>query len=220
MTKTLVNLIGGLAAVIILVLGVVVVALPLFGAAGTTNASADTVQDQNDTQQLVLDGLRAQAADMDALEDEVAALRDEIPAARHLDDVLVLAVTATSTHGGRIVALSTTESEPFAVRVDEADTTAPAYTTGTDPADDTTTESGAASASSSSAAATDTATQTADAHQTSVTITIDAPSVEDATAMIDALREGPRLVAVVQATVTSDDDGVSLVVTLLAFDRP
>jgi hypothetical protein len=43
------------------------------------------------------------------------------------------------------------------------------------------------------------------------------PSVEAATSAIDALRRGPRLIAVTSATTTSSDAGVTLSVSVLAF---
>ena len=101
MTNQLVNLIGAAASLAVLVLGIVVCALPLLSAAGTTSSAADDVAQQNRTQEILLDTLRSQSADMAALDADVEDLRAAIPAAPHLDDVLYLALRAAEAHGTR-----------------------------------------------------------------------------------------------------------------------
>jgi hypothetical protein len=220
--KQLVNLIGAAASVAIILLGVFVFALPQFSQANTTAASAKSVAAQNDTQQVVLDTLTAQAADMTELEDQVEELRAEIPEGRHLDDVLLLAVTAAARNGGQATTVTPATPEAFAPRTPEAPEGADA---GTDaaaeatPAPDATTDT---SAPAVDAAPAPDATPAADAaQQVAVTVVIGAPDVDAATRILDALRAGPRLVAVTQATVTTDPEkGATLTVTLLAFFRP
>lgn len=217
MNKQLVNLIGAAASVAIILLGVVVFALPLFSSAGKTAASADDVATQNRTQQTVLDSLTAQSADMTELNAAVNELRAEIPEAAHLDDVLLLAVQAVAENGGTVTSVTPEEAEEFAVRVDEADAAATAAAAA--PATETTeagTEAGAETPASAPAAPSADAAQ-----QVGVTLVIEANDVAAATSILDALREGPRLVAVTQATTTtSAENRVTLTVTLLAFYRP
>lgn len=217
MNKHLVNLIGASASLAIIVLGVVVFAFPLFSSANSTAASADDVAEQNRIHQVQLDAFTAQAADMTALDATVAELRAEFPMGAHVDDIVLLAALAVEAEGGSITSIAAAPSEPFTSRTGDAESVASA------PAPEATAESdpaavpadGGATGSPAPVAPTD------GAQQVGVTIGIDAPDVAVATRIIDALRAGPRLVAVTQASVSAaSESGVSLSVTLLAFFRP
>ncbi|MCK6079378.1 hypothetical protein KZX37_01930 [Microbacterium sp. EYE_5] len=223
MTKQLVNLIGAAAAVAVLVLGIVVCALPLLSAAGTTASAADDVAQQNRTQEILLDTLRSQSADMAALDADVEDLRAAIPAAPHLDDVLYLALSAAEAHGGRVTALTPATAEPFAIRSEEEATApggaasaadAPAEAGGADPGEQTAAETPKATAAGAPS-------EPSAPIQIAVTVVIEAADVDAATRVLDALRAGPRAVAVTQASVTqATEDGVTLTATVLAFSSP
>jgi hypothetical protein len=212
MNKQLVNRIGGAAALAIVLLGLVVFAVPLYSAANTTNAEAARVGSQNDLQQSVLDGLTAQAADTTQLDADVAELRSEIPKTAHLDDVLLLAVQAAQAEGGTVTGLAPGDTVVFAERTAEAaasgGSAAPAPApSATDAAGDAAAPDGADAAAEAS-------------QQIPVTVTIDAPDVAAATRILDALRAGPRLVAVQQGAVTTKPEGgATLTAALLAFSR-
>jgi hypothetical protein len=215
--KQLVNLIGGAAALAIVILGVVVFAVPLYSTASTTNAEANRVASQNDTQQAVLDGLTAQAADTTELDADVDELRAEIPRTAHLDDVLYLAVQAAQAHGGTVTALTKGDATAFAARTAEVEASASGGTAPAPAASDASTSGSASGDASADPAAT---TGADEATQTPVTVTIDAPDVAAATQILDALRAGPRLVAVQQGAVTTKPEGgVTLTAALLAFSR-
>lgn len=220
MSKQLVNLIGAVASAAIILLGVVVFALPLFSSAGATAAAADDVAAQNRTQQTVLDALTAQAADMAALRAEVDELRAEIPEAAHLDDILLLAVDAADDNGGVLTSLIPAATEPFAPRTEAGAATAPTA----DGTAEATPEPATADASAGAAAAGNAAATAPPAHapeQVPVTVVIEAGDVAAATRALDALRAGPRLVAVTKATVTArPEGGATLTATLLTFHRP
>jgi hypothetical protein len=214
--KQLVNLIGGAAALAIVILGVVVFAVPLYSTASTTNGEANRVASQNDTQQAVLDGLAAQAADTTELDADVDELRAEIPRTAHLDDVLYLAVQAAQAHGGTVTALTKGDATAFAARTAEVEASASGGTAPAPAASD----ASASGSASGDASADPAATGADEATQTPVTVTIDAPDVAAATQILDALRAGPRLVAVQQGAVTTKPEGgVTLTAALLAFSR-
>ncbi len=218
MTKQLVNLIGAAAAVGILLLGIVVGALPVLSAAQTTASSADDVALQNQTQETLLDALRAQAADMTELEDDVAALRAAIPTAAHLDDVLLLALDAARDHGGTVTSLTPATPEPFAIRTGETGEPA-APPAAEEPAAEAPAEE--ASAAPPAADVPAAVPEEAAPAQVAVTIVIEAADVDAATRMLDALRAGPRVVAVTQAGVAEGaEGGVTLTATVLAFSSP
>lgn len=223
MNKQLVNLIGAAASALILVLGIVVFALPQFSSAQSTARSAGDVARQNRTQQTLLDTLTAQSAGMAELDAAVAELRAEIPAAAHLDDVLLLAVRAAQLEAGTVTSLTPVPPEAFTPR-DEAvvaaagggapvPAPAPAPATG---------ESATGTTETPDASPDEPAADPADApRQVSVTIVVEAADVAAATRILDELRSGPRLVAVTKASVaTASEGGATLTATLLAFYRP
>lgn len=224
MTRQLINLIGGLVTVLVLVAGVVLIGLPMYSGAQAAGKEADDVARGNATQQIVIDGLRVQEAQFDQLEDDVAQLRRQIAVEPRVDDVVALALAAVSAQGGTLDSVSATEAVPFAVRVDEQ---APAPAAEADPgtADASATDEnadaktdGAADATAAASAPAAAAASGADTQlQVPVTLAMTAPSVEAATSIVDALRRGPRVLAVTQATTTSEEGGVKLNVEVLVF---
>lgn len=233
MSKQLVNLIGAAATVAILALGVVAIALPLVSSAGATWSSADEVAAQNRTQQALLDTLTAQSKDMTSLDAAVAELRAEITPAAYLEDSILLAVEAAASHGGDVTSVTVGTIEPFAPRTTVGEAPAPPTESAEEvPADggepgDTgelteTEETGEAAEVPDGAGASGapSAESASGPQQIEVTIVIDAADVAAVTRILDDLRAGPRLVAVTQAGVTSDETGSKLTVTLLLFVSP
>ena len=222
MNKQLVNLIGGVAALAIMILGIVVFAVPQYTAANATNGMADGVAASNASQQAALDALTTQAADTTQLDADVARLRAEIPTTEHLDDVLLLAVQAAQAAGGTVTALTPGSAEAFAARTaDPAVSPAPGAPAAPAPA-----PAARGAPADSNAAAGGAAGAAGTPHQIPLTVTIDAPDVPSATRILDALRSGKRLVAVQQGMVVSKagsapgaPGGVTLTAALLAFAR-
>lgn len=220
LNRQLINLIGGLVTVLVLVAGVLLIGLPMYAGAKSADKEADDVARSNDTQQIVIDGLVAQAAKLDDLTTEVTGLRAQIAAEPRVDDVVALALAAASAEGATVKAVNATDSVPFAVR-GGADATAPAPSP--DPAaaepaaaaEEVAADTTADAASSAPAAAAPAADETQ--QQVTVTLEMLAPSVDAATSIVDALRHGPRAVAITKATTSTDDDGVKLNVELLVF---
>lgn len=232
MTKQLVNLIGAAATVAILAFGIVAIALPLVSSAGATWSSADEVAAQNRTEQDLLDTLTTQSKDMTSLDAAVAELRAEITPAAYLEDSILLAADAAASHGGEVTSVTVGTIEPFAPRTTVGDAPAPSTESAEEvPADGEPGDTGAATETeetgeaagvpdapgTSGAPSTE---STSGPQQIEVTIVIDAADVAAATRILDDLRAGPRLVAVTQAGVTSDETGSKLTVTMLLFASP
>lgn len=221
MTKQLVNLIGAVVSVGILLAGALLFALPQFTGAQRISADAASVEQSNATQQAVLDGLAAQAADMTALDAEVAKLRRVVPASVRADDIVQLAADAASTQGGKVVAVTVGETTPFAARTAEAAAGTADGAAATETTTETTepTQESDAAPTDAPAPADGAAVPAGDGpQQVSITLSISTPDSTKATAVIDELRKGPRAVAITNAGITTDDDGtVTAEVTLLAF---
>lgn len=224
MTRQLINLIGGLVTVLVLVAGVLLIGLPMYSGSKTADGEADDVARSNDTQQTVIDGLRAQQAKFDQLEAEVSQLRQQIATEPRVDDILALAIAGAAEHGGTIDSLAATEAEPFAVRTAEqgVDGAAPepvsaaasggvASDGSAPPAEET------AGAAASAAPTSEPAASETDQQQVKVTLGVTVPSVEAATAIVDSLRRGPRVVAITKATTTTEDESIKLSVEMLVF---
>lgn len=234
MNKQLINLAGVLLSVLVLIVGVFAFALPLFVQAETTSRDAAGVRQTNATQQVAIDALRTQQEKSDELDKEIAGLRAQIPVIPHTDDVIFLAISAARSVGGTVIGVNATTLEPFAPRTgpvaDGADagllqsqlpaqdgSAAPAEGTpaeGTPAVDGDATPDDTQPAAEASAAP---SSASSGKMQIPMTIEMTVPSVEAATAAIDALRAGPRLVAITSATTTSSDQGVTLSVSVLAF---
>jgi hypothetical protein len=232
-SKSLVNAIGVAVTAGILLLGILVFALPLWSTANATVQAAEGVAAQNRTQQAVLDGLTAQAAELDAVEREVAELRREIPTTPHAEDVVELAANAALEAGATLVAVRPADAAAFAPRTADvvaAETGTEVAPAASDPAvtenaatGDALTEDATADPPTDAPPLTETAPPVADAdgpQQLTVTVEFDAPDLATATALLDALRAGPRLVAVTGAIVQTDDDAVSVTATMQVFFRP
>jgi hypothetical protein len=228
MTRRMVDLIGGVVTVAILLVGVLVFALPLHGGAGATMDQADDVRAQNAVQQTLLDSLTAQSADMTELDTDVARLRAGIPLTDRVEDLVELAVAATGAHGGTLLSVLPAPAAPFAPRTVEPGADGEAPTTdaagaeaasGQEDVDGTQATDAADTAASAPPPAPAAASEDGPL-QTEVTLQFDVPGVEAGTAIVDALRAGPRLVAVTRAEIATDDDGVTLTVTVLVFSRP
>lgn len=234
MNRQLINLAGVLLSVLVLIVGVFAFALPLFVQAEATSGDTDAVLQTNATHQQVIDALHAQQEKSGELEEDIADLRAQIPGTPHTDDVVFLAISAAQRVGGQVTAVTATAVEPFAPRpapaddgsgllqtpaTPQTDAAAPTADTpdetpsvdGEVPADGTQPADGAAPAPTASAPA------NSGRMQLPMTIEMTVPSVEAATSAIDALRRGPRLIAVTSATTTSSDAGVTLSVSVLAF---
>lgn len=221
--KQLVNLIGGAASIAIIVLGVVVFAIPLYGSARTINSEADTVAQRNSTAQSTLDALRAQSAAMSALNNTVASLRVQIPVKPQVEDVLSLASRAAAAHGATVTAVTPTPAVAFAERTSVIDPAAAANAAPAPAAPVATPAPGDPSA----AAGAPPANPATGAQQSSVLVTISVPTVAAATAIVDELRAGPRLIAILNADVSNGNgsgsasaSGLVLKVAVLAFSQP
>jgi hypothetical protein len=222
MNKQLVNLIGAAASAAVLLLGVLVFALPLFSSANTTMSESTRVATQNATQQSVLDGLTEQAGDLAAIEAEVTALRLEIPETEHVEDVVELAAIAALEKGGRLRSVTPGTVGPFTPRTAEV---VAAQSSGEEapvveaPAEETDATTSPATQETDAPTTTTPTAPVEGPQQVEVTVAFDTLDVATATAIIDALRVGPRLAAVTHAVVTTEDEKVTLTVTLLVFFR-
>ncbi|GAA5037168.1 hypothetical protein ACFQRL_13490 [Microbacterium fluvii] len=225
--KQFINLLGAVLAIAIVIAGVALIALPMYGTAQATLASARTVEQTNDTYQMQVDALTVAAASIDQTDANVAELRTEITAIPQLDDVHeIIAAAAEDTDA---TVMSTVASDPVTwverLTVDDAglaSAEAPASDT-TDAAADGTDESTESTDTETTTTTEDAPASTAPAdgpqQQVPIAITVEVKDAEAAADFIDALGAGPRLIGVEKATLTGSSGAMTLTVSALAFIR-
>lgn len=227
MPRQMINLIAIVLIAGLLFAGTMLVVLPVYGSARTTETSARDVAQTNDVYQLQVDRLTEAEARIDEIAADVAALRLGIPASSRLDDVMQIVVEAAEATGASIEGFAAADPEAWTPRAglggddaeaaptDDPATAAPAATG----------EAGAPAPTPSPAAAGEAEGQTPPGEETDaaaspqrqipVTITVAVPSAEAAAAFLDALGRGPRLLLPIDGTL----DETTLTVTALAFVR-
>jgi hypothetical protein len=216
--KQLINLLGVVLVIGVVVAGVCLIALPMYGASQTTNAQARTVAETNSVYDIQVQQLSAEKQRMTEITASLDDLRREIADIPKLDDAYEIVLAAAAETGATITSIAAAEPEPWTPLVPAAEdpsATAPAPEQ-TAPAEPTT---GAAGAGPSADVAAETPsgaeTEASPQQQIPLTITVEIADAAQAAAFMDALGRGPRLISPSNGTLT---DG-TLVVSALAFIR-
>lgn len=214
--KQFINLLGIVVIVAILVAGVALIALPMWSQSQTTDASTRTVAQTNAVYEAQVSQLTA-VMDGDAdLDRQLAELRADIPAITKFDDVFEIVNDAVNDLDLTIQKISIAETEDWVPRVDAS--SAPvvdAAPAAQDPATASEATETADEATETPAAPASTEVAASSQRQAAVNIEVAAPDAKTATAFIDALGKGPRLLSPLNAAF---DDG-TLTLTVLTFFR-
>ena len=215
MSKSLITLIGVVVSIAVIALGFFLVALPIWVESVSVDAQTQTVQTTNALYQSQVDTLQEQEDNLAAINEEVSGLRTQIPASGQLDDVFEVIGRAAEASGASILSITAGETTAFVVRTGiEDDGVVEAPPAEATPAPD-------ASATPEAGAADDAGTPVVAApgrQQVDFAITVTAPNMDQATAFLDALRAGPRLLSSVTATASDNGEGgVALQVSALTF---
>lgn len=232
LSRQLINLAGGLAVVVVLALGILLVALPTFTQARATEQQADEIAATNDVYDIQVETLRGQQTQLGDLERELAALRAQIPATPLNDEVFELVGEAVEATGG-VTVETITAADAEAWLPPTAD---PEGTDGTTAAPDATTD--ATTDATATPAPTDAATDpAADPNATANGTTADGTTAEtpapvevdprqmvpftlvvtlgdaaQAARFLDALRDDDRLLTIEQAVLTEEEGELRLTV--------
>ena len=218
MSRALINILGVVATLGVLALGIVLVAMPLaFQALGVAGQTAGVVT-TNATYQAQIDGLREEEEHLDETQASVASLQTQITPAGELDDVFEVIAKAAEATGVTITSVTAGDPVPFTERtsasaigeVVEAPIEAPA-------ADATTTDTTATTDAAAPVAPASTSTGRT---QVDFTIAVTAGDLDQVVALLDALRSGPRLLGQIQTTVTPTGTGFDVSLAALAFVLP
>ncbi|NLP85904.1 hypothetical protein HF576_18900 [Microbacterium sp. CFH 90308] len=222
--KQLINLLGAVVVIGVVVAGIALIALPMYGSSQTTDASARTVAQTNDVYDVQVQTLAAERERMDEITADLTSLRRQIAAIPQLDDVFEIVIASAADTGATITSVTASDPEPWAPRggaTDDPTATAPAGVADESAADATVPAELEPTASETNApdpaatAPTDGATAPSPTQQVPLTIVVELADASQAAAFIDALGRGPRLLAPIDGTLA---DG-TLTVTALAFIR-
>lgn len=174
MPKQLINTVGVLIVVAILAIGIALVAVPLYLQSVSTQAQADQVAAANAAQAASVDELRAQESNDAELDAELDELRAQIPATPRVYTISQLVSEAAADTGVALTGI--TPNAPVAF----------------DPANEVDTGIGSPTAEPVTGRA-----------EIPVQITVLAASDAEIIAFLDRLREGPRLLGDIEATISS-----------------
>ena len=219
MPKHLVTAIGLIASLGVVALGVFLVALPLYFQAVSVDAHTANVAGTNTLYQAQVDGLRDEEENLDRITAAVAELRAQLPESAQLDDVFEVVGRAAEASGIAITAVTAGDQVAYVVRtgVTDGDAPAPAAEPTPAPTGDATDAAAAATEGTDASAPTATAPQ-GGRQQVDFVITATAVDMAQATAFLDALRAGPRLLSTVTATTTQTGEGtVDVQISALTF---
>ena len=222
MPKQLVTIIGLVVSLGIIAVAIAVVAVPMWVQSLAVDAQTDSVAQTNATYQAQVAMLESEQERQDEIDASVAALRDEIPAAAQLDDVFEVIGRAADDSGVTLTSATAGETAAFTLRT--AATTpgeAVAEPAPETPAEGETTETEATDAATDGATG-DAAIVDPDApltgrQQVDFTILVTANDMGQATAFLDRLRDGPRLLSSITATTTQTGSAVEVQVSALTY---
>lgn len=212
MPKHLVTAIGLIVSLGVIALGVFLVALPLYFQAAGVDAQTATVANTNAIYQAQVDGLREQEGNLDEINASVAELRSQIPATGQLDDVFEVVGRAAEASGVAITAVTAGEQVVYVMRTGATDSDTVALAPAPEPTP-APTAGGTDAATGDGAAAPDAAADVggdaaaAGRQQVDFVISATAADMAQATAFLDALRAGPRLLNSITATTTQSGAG-------------
>ncbi|WP_374977781.1 hypothetical protein ACEYYH_08585 [Microbacterium trichothecenolyticum] len=222
MPKHLVTAIGLIVSLGVIALGVFLVAMPLYFQAVAVDAQTATVASTNALYQAQVDELTAQQENLDEITANVAGLRSQIPATGQYDDVFEVVGNAAAASGVAITSVTAGEQIVYTTRTGatEGDPAAAAAAPAPEATDAATDPNAAADANATdvNAAPAPDAAVAAGRQQVDFVISATAADMAQATAFVDALRAGPRLLNSMAVTMTQSGEGtVDIQITALSY---
>ena len=227
--KQLINLIGALVVIAALAAGVLLIGLPTYLGSMRIAADADRVATDNTIFRAQADALLAERSSSSRVAAEVSALREQIPATPLHDDIFELVVEAALANGVTVVRVAaeepaafTPQTGPLSATEDGSVTTAEAPpTAATESESQEDAAAGDTGSGETAAAPADPEVPVAASQQAiPFVIEVESPTVASTTGFLDALKKGPRLLAIVHALQETEEGQPSrLTVNALSFLR-
>ncbi len=114
--KQLINLAGILIVVVLLVAGIALIALPMYGQSRAIDDQTRTVAGSNTVYEQQIAILSEASERVDEIDQALASLREQIAATPQLDDVLELVTSSARNLDLRVVSVSADDPEPWLPR--------------------------------------------------------------------------------------------------------
>lgn len=178
MTRQTINILGGVLVAAIVVLGLFLGVLPRWQQAGSAERERRSVALQNQGQQALIATLSAQRKQLPQLQAQVAALKEQIAAGPHLEQLIDVAGALPAGATLRSITPVPGTAQPGSPSASPSPTASPTTSPGSAPA-------------------------TAAFRSLPVTIVVNLRRPSDAAKALDGLRAGPRLLAIDQATLAA-----------------
>ena len=225
MPRRVLNGIGALVVLIVFVAGALLIALPIILDALTTSGRTAAVAEGNRGYQAQVDRLRTEEEQLDEISARVDALREEIPATTHSDDVFDLVAQAASQTGATVVSVTAAEPQQWTPRtgiIDLADESADPIDPAAQASQGTDAEDGTVGSTGDGVVEpAEPSEQPEDPKRVQVPyiVQVAVPDAAQAAAFLDALGAGPRLLGIDNASLTSESGKNLLTVAVLSFVR-
>jgi hypothetical protein len=219
MSKRIVTAIGLIVSLGVIALAVFLVASPLYVQAVAVDAQTATVAQSNSVYQAQVDSLHQQKQNIDQINASVTALRSQIPSTGKLDDVFEVVGHAASASGVALTTVTAGDQVVFVARTAATDeqATVPAPAPAPTPAPSSTQAADAPATPAPDAGSGGTAAASG-RQQVDFAIQASAVDMAQATAFLDALRAGPRLLSSITASTTQSGEGtVDIQVSALTY---
>lgn len=228
--KQFVNILGAVVVVAILVLGVTLIGVPLYSSAQTVDTSTREVTQTNDIYAIQVAKLSAANDRIEEIDADMATLRAQITPILKIDDVLELVLVAAVANEASIENITVADVEAWTPRVaSSAEDAAMRATAGdpTTPVEEEPTATGGAEdgvtpeaeptddAAAAEPAPTPASEEESPQRQIPITIEVKVDTAAKASAFMDALGRGPRLIV----PTSGKYDAGTLIVTAYALMR-
>ena len=222
MPKQLISVIGLIVTLGVVALAILLVAVPMWVQSLAVDTQTDGVANTNAIYQAQVDALEAEKERQDEIDASVAQLRTQIPGVNQLDDVFEVIGRAAESSSATITSATAGEAVPFVVRTSAiepgTEPIAPPADEGVSEETETPAAEGDAGTDAGAGAApADPSAPLTGRQQIDFTIIVTTNDMAQATAFLDDLRAGPRLLSSITASTTRTGTGVEVRVDALAF---
>lgn len=173
LNKQFINLLGILLAVVVVVAGLALIAMPMYSQAQTTDNETATVAQSNSVYQVQIDALSAANERIDDIDENLADLRVQIAATPKLDDVFEIVGAAAQQADVRIESITGGEIAAWVPRTALDAEGNPVTVAPEAPVTDAATDGAATEGTATPAPVTPTTPETSPQQQVVLTITID-----------------------------------------------
>lgn len=200
--RVVINVIGLASIVLIMLVGVMTFAAPQIAEAVSSQRSQKSTEQANSLLLIQLAGLQAAQGEITHIEQELAKLRQQIPASEKLDEVFYEVIKAAEATGAQLLEIRAGTPAPWVERT----------------SDEATALVNRDQSGSETPAAGDTAPAAGGPLSVSITVTVNMRDLSSATRFLDALTNTTRLLGIRSIDINQQSDDLKLFNVSLSLD--